>query len=105
LSRRLLPGARLYIQRVPHYRRRSTTRLLLLYTAAAAAAERATSVSVARDPRRSGFVRGGGRTQFKLGNNGGDALGRQRYTLRRPTQSIELGPPAPPEKAKPTGKV
>jgi len=63
-------------------------------------------VSVARDPRRSGFVRGGGggRTQFKLGNNGGDALGRQRYTLR-PTQSIELGPPAPPEKAKPTGKV
>jgi len=23
----------------------------------------------------------------------------------RPTQSIELGPPAPPERAKPTGKV
>jgi len=44
-------------------------------------------VSVARDPRRSGFVggSGSGRTQFKLGNNGGDALGRQQYP---PTHAI-----------------
>jgi len=42
-------------------------------------------VSVAREPRRSGFVGGGGRAQFKLGNNGGDALGRLRYP---PTHAI-----------------
>jgi len=44
-------------------------------------------VSVARDPRRSGFVGGGGggRAQFKLGNNGGGALGRRQYP---PTHAI-----------------
>jgi len=49
-------------------------------------------VSVARDPRRSGFVGGGGRVQFKLGNNGGDALGRPqylyKYTHPPPTHAI-----------------